>query len=726
MKALSVAAALLWSGSLAAQATGIVYGTVRDSLGRPIHSAIVQTSGGHSTTADKGGHYRIISVPAGRVEVRAGFIGYRSAIESLTVIPNDSTRADFALHLSLVYVIDEPFITMPPVVVTAAKRAQSLENVVASVALLSDSDISRRAVSTVDEAVDRAPSVQFLNGQVNIRGSTGYVQGLGSRVLLLVDGVPMNQGDRGGIDWDMLQLDDVERVEVVKGAGSSLYGSAAFGGVVNVITRKIPDGWHGRVRATGGGFANPPIDIWRFRDCTGALWGTVITESYATENLGGSVTIGGRHSDGYRQQDRQDHWDIAGKGRWRPDPLTDVTVSGTWASNQYQSPLQWCVRGTCDDRGQSYQPFLVDTSGLGDHTRSDKGYLTATVVRTPSSQLRWLARASLLRNHFTDFRRVGDDFGIANRWGGEVRGEYRPDGHRVVTVGAEAALSDVTSDIFGSHTQDEYAAYGESEEQYGRARVTVGARVDFLTIDGGGLSAQVSPRIGAVLPTRSGIWRASVGKAFRAPSLAERFPQTSVSGIPVVPNPTLQAERAWTGELGDLVAFGARGRFDAAVFWTEASDLIEPRVDTLIQFQNLQRARLAGLDLAVSASPLTDHLTTTLAYTFLYARELAHDTLPRQPLAFRPRHLITTSIDYSLGALSAGAEFRYSSRFERVELYEAEPRVSAKVLDLRASWRYGPLSVRFRAANVLNYIYALVPRTLAPVRTLTLTALYAY
>src|SRR5207245_3368917 len=152
----------------------------------------------------------------------------------------------------------------------------------------------------------------------------------------------------------------------------------------------------------------------------------------------------------------------------------------------------------------------------------------------------------------------------------------------------------------------------------------------------------------------------------------------------------------------------------------------EPRGDTLIQFQNLQRARLAGLDLAVSASPLTDHLTTTLAYTFLYARELAHDTLPRQPLAFRPRHLITTSIDYSLGALGAGAEFRYSSRFERVELYEAEPRVSAKVLDLRASWRYGPLSVRFRAANVLNYIYALVPRTLAPVRTLTLTVLYAF
>src|SRR5256886_14181134 len=92
----------------------------------------------------------------------------------------------------------------------------------------------------------------------NIRGSTGYVQGLGSRVLLLVDGVPANQGDRGGINWDLVPLDRVERVEGVKGAGSSLYGSAALGGVVNLITREIPLGFHARVRATGSLVSHPP------------------------------------------------------------------------------------------------------------------------------------------------------------------------------------------------------------------------------------------------------------------------------------------------------------------------------------------------------------------------------------------------------------------------------------------------------------------------------------
>src|SRR5437867_12577614 len=151
----------------------------------------------------------------------------------------------------------------------AVMRAQLRAGSATSVAVMNDTDLARRAVATVDEAVNRAPGVLFLNGQVNIRGSSGFVEGLGSRVLLLVDGVPANQGDRGGIDWDMVPLADVARVEVVKGAGSSLYGSAALGGVVNVITREIPLGFHARLRAAGGAYADPPFDVWRFRDYTG-------------------------------------------------------------------------------------------------------------------------------------------------------------------------------------------------------------------------------------------------------------------------------------------------------------------------------------------------------------------------------------------------------------------------------------------------------------------------
>ena len=181
-------------------------------------------------------------------------------------------------------------------------------------------------------------------------------------------------------------------------------------------------------------------------------------------------------------------------------------------------------------------------------------------------------------------------------------------------------------------------------------------------------------------------------------------------------------------------------RLDAAVFWTEARDLIEPRLlrfpaDTAvkldsvkIQLQNVVRARIAGIDASVIAAPIPDRLIATLGYTYLDTRRrLAGDTT-EGPLAFRPRHLLTIGADYSIGAGSVGADVRYASRPERVELegFVDSRRVPVKVLDLRAAWRRGPVELRVLAANVLNYIYNLVPETLAPVRTVTLTAVWSH
>src|SRR5881409_281253 len=350
----------------AAQGTAILYGSVTDSLGQPLQATVRVVGSPAMAVADGRGRYRL-AVPAGRVIVRAGHIGFRSQVDSATIAAGDSLERDYRLPASPV--------ELQPRIVTAAKHSQLLDESATSVVVMNDTDLARRAVATVDEAVNRAPGVLFLNGQVNIRGSSGFVEGLGSRVLLLVDGVPANQGDRGGINWDVIPLEQVERAEVVKGAGSALYGSAALGGVVNVITRDIQPGFHARVRALGGAYANPPAEIWSFRDYTGAQEGLDVTGSYGTDRARGTFTGGGWHSDGYREQDRRNHWQTAGKAQWLATPDTRVTASGSWVSDQYETPLVWCTRGTCDDRGQAFQPFMIDASGRGSLTRSDKGYV---------------------------------------------------------------------------------------------------------------------------------------------------------------------------------------------------------------------------------------------------------------------------------------------------------------------------------------------------------------
>jgi outer membrane cobalamin receptor len=258
--------------------------------------------------------------------------------------------------------------------------------------------------------------------------------------------------------------------------------------------------------------------------------------------------------------------------------------------------------------------------------------------------------------------------------------------------------------------------------------------MDFLAVDGGSISAVLSPRVGVVWPRVWGVWRLSLGRGFRSPTLAERFVRTSALGFEVIPNPTLVPETSWSFELGNTAPVSERLRIDIAGFWTEARRLIEPAIMIdeagggvpRIQFQNVSRALLAGVDVVITASPITERLSGTLAYTWLHARERARDMVPERPLAFRPRHLLTLSGDYGVEPFSIGADWRYTSRIDRVEIYPDDPRIAAVVLDLRASYRRAPLEIHARVANALNHIHSLVPRTLAPVRTATVTLTWTY
>ncbi|HEY6109760.1 MAG TPA: TonB-dependent receptor, partial [Gemmatimonadales bacterium] len=206
------------------------------------------------------------------------------------------------------------------------------------------------------------------------------------------------------------------------------------------------------------------------------------------------------------------------------------------------------------------------------------------------------------------------------------------------------------------------------------------------------------------------------------------FVTTYALGFRVIPNPALRSEQGWSAEVGRTWTPSSWIRTDAALFFTRAQNLIEPvfvnNATTLaVQFQNVQRARILGLDLSVTATPLTPHLTTGLAYQLLDARDLALDSA----LLFRPRHLLTLSGDYDWRSFGVGADFRFSSRFERHDpLFPNDRLLAGKVLDLRASWTEGPWGVHAKLANVLNYVYNLAPRTLEPVRTATVALTFSY
>lgn len=144
---------------------------------------------------------------------------------------------------------------LAPVVVTATKTAESVEKVPASVSVVTAKDIEDHNYSSTAQALGQLPGIYLspvADGGISMRG-------FGSAdILVMVDGQPVNNGWNGSVDWGMIPVQNIERIEVVRGAASSLYGGRAVGGVIQITTKENKeDGLHGDVLLSTGSNTSP-------------------------------------------------------------------------------------------------------------------------------------------------------------------------------------------------------------------------------------------------------------------------------------------------------------------------------------------------------------------------------------------------------------------------------------------------------------------------------------
>jgi len=157
----------------------------------------------------------------------------------------------FVLYNSGIYAQDDlDTYTLDETIVTATKKEDKPENIPQPVTVISRDDIQRQQAYNVGEMLDYVPGVRIIksgtvgasNG-VSIRSLNGGPSS--SKTLVLIDGRPVNEGWSGGVNWHAIPTEQVERVEVMRGPGSALYGSQASGGVISVFTKKPAPGFHG-------------------------------------------------------------------------------------------------------------------------------------------------------------------------------------------------------------------------------------------------------------------------------------------------------------------------------------------------------------------------------------------------------------------------------------------------------------------------------------------------
>ncbi len=706
----------LFAQTVSVKKTGTVSGIVRSAEnGNPlpgVNVVVQNTVLGAATDAD--GRFHIAGIPHGTYALSFSMIGYsRKVVTGINIVPDKTT--------SVAVVLFPLPVQTGPVVVTATTHEQSLSDVPVSVNVVDSKTIMALNPTSIKDVLQYVPGVRMLEDQVDIRGYTGYSMGVGSRVLLLMDGMPLMTGDMGEIAWDMIPVDQVQRVEVVKGAASALYGSSAMGGVINVITRDIPSAPQTDYRIYSGLYDQPYYPQWKWSDKPRGMEGFYATHTQRFGNFG-ILAYGGYGADnGFRQNDSYNRWNGFAKMEYDFSPFEQLKLISSIVHQKKATFYYW--------KGLD-NPLLPDPAQENAQAVTTR-WNTDLMFKGFSGQS---FSYSLKGEFFSSFLRydsagIGGTSSFANTANLEAQGTWESGDNFRLTFGAVGNIDRVIAFYYGTHLGDGAAGYMQAElNPSSDLRLDAGFRYDFQEIIGIPPWTNLSPKVGLVYSAGPATTlRASVGQGFRAPSLAELYVNESTPYLPIVPNAGVKPERSWSFEIGGTQYLSDAVMLDCALYQSNFTNLIEAGFDSTggkltIKFDNVTRARVQGAEIDLKTDLFERHLRLDFGYTYTWPIDLTTG----QFLRYRSRHMFYSSATFNYDGFSAGIDFRYISKMLRIDdllqsfIPNWNAQVPIEIFDARASVdmaRLGiPVTLGFQVNNLFQYNYVELPGNLGPIR----------
>lgn len=586
---------------------------------------------GVGSESDAEGNYSFEFEKKGRssVKILAEMVDYVSSEIEVPLGASTDVKLDITL-------LPTTF-TANDVVISATKGSadQQQKDVTVSIAVVKQRAIDLQATTNVDKVITQVPGVDNLDGQINIRGSSGYAYGIGSRVMILLDGLPLLSGDAGSPELGMVPVDNVAQVEVMKGASSVMYGSGALGGVVNIITGDAGDKPRTSIRLRGGFFdhpANRDLD-W---DGTSAAYNASahIFHQRKIGDLSLTAQTDFIKESGYRKGTDKEELRAILHARYQPKKVPGLTIglNTTYRSDSsgaavfydryYPTKIQ-VIKGT-DTTYQLTGGGLTPNTGAGVYRKqlNTRLALDPTIkYLSPSGKHLYWYRGRFLKNvNNTNTGQSSSSYVAYNDF--LYQTSMLKDKVKWVTGSTITYAYTASPELYlGTYNQNFLGVYSQLDGKFGRLNASLGGRIESVKTNvveianEAGLSQEQKTSLANNRPIiekrntrpifRAGLnyelaratnIRASFGQAFRVPSIAEYFASVGAGGVTITPNlfkknsdKVVRPEYGYSAEIGlrQGYQFGTqasgqwRGYLDVAGFTMRYNGMMEFGLDTL-------------------------------------------------------------------------------------------------------------------------------------------------
>lgn len=563
--------------------------------------------------------------------------------------------------------------------VTANRVETPLDRTISSVSVITAEDIEKQQASNVQELLQATAGIQLVNNGGPGKVTSLFMRGTESdHTLILIDGVRVNSVSDGGASLQLLPIEMIERVEIVRGARTSLYGSDAIGGVIQIFTKK---GY------TGSG--TKPFAIAKVgSNGTQAL---TLGVNGGFENGSYGLSVKAKKSDGYNSC-TGDSVNFAGCFTEELDDdgfdNKSVTFNTSWNLSESVKLSANFLRSDSDIEFDGAPPFAPNESetitqvyGLALTTKlNDKADLVFSAGHNENKSEN--KQSGLFFNNYDTSR---DNVSLLSNL------KVSEQGSLVLGVDYSKDKVDKVTNYTTAPTRTNKGVFAEYKNKLGKTGFQIGLRHDDNQLYGSqntgniGLSYDLSSQMKLV---------GSYSTAFKAPTFDELY-------FPGFGVPTLQPEEAKVAEIG-LRGRAAWGKWSTTVFQNKIDNLIVYKSD-FSEADNIDKAEIKGFEAILDSKLLGWDMNTNL--TLLKAEDRSGNANDGKKLARRPAKSLRINLNKGFGKFDFGMtliaedhRFDNASNSRRINGYAT--------LDLTASYQLNKnLKLQAKVGNVLDKEY---------------------